>query len=66
MTSSRNQRKQVIAVRLSRIHSRVLDIYTLAQGLNALVLMLMLWCNRDAHGMVQGDVVIQCRQVLVT
>jgi hypothetical protein len=30
------------------------------------VLMLMLGCNYDAHGMVYGDAVMQCRQVLVT
>jgi hypothetical protein len=30
------------------------------------VLMLMLWCSRDAHGMVQGDAAMQCRQILVT
>jgi hypothetical protein len=37
-TSSRERRQQVIAMRLSRIHSGgVWDTYTLAQDINALV-----------------------------
>jgi hypothetical protein len=30
------------------------------------VLMLMIWCNHNTHGMVQGDVMMQCRQLLVS
>jgi hypothetical protein len=57
ITSSRDQRKQVIAVRLSRIHSGgVLDTYTLTQDLKyTCVLMLMVWCSPNAHGMVQEE-----------
>jgi hypothetical protein len=30
------------------------------------VLMLMIWCSHNTHGMVQGDAVMQCRQLLVS
>jgi hypothetical protein len=66
ITSSRDQRKQVIAARLLRIHSRGIGYLHSCSSLKCTcVLMLMLWCSRDPHGMVQGDAVMQCHQVLV-
>jgi hypothetical protein len=67
ITSSRGQQKQVIAVRLSRIHSRGIGYLPSCSRLKCTcVLMLMLWYIHDAHGMVQGDATMQCHQVLVT
>jgi hypothetical protein len=28
------------------------------------VLMLMIWCSHNVQGMLQGDAVMQCRQLL--
>jgi hypothetical protein len=67
ITSSRDHRTQVIAVRLSWIHSRGIGyLHSCSRLKCTCVLMLLLWCSHDAHGMVQGDAVMQCRQVLVT
>jgi hypothetical protein len=41
-----------------------LDTYTLAQDLNALVLMLTLCHSHDAHGTMQRDAVMQHHQLL--
>jgi hypothetical protein len=66
-TSSRERQKQVIVTSLLRIHSRgggIRYLHSCSRLKCTCVLMLMIWCNHNAHGMVQGDAVMQCRQLL--
>jgi hypothetical protein len=65
--SSREWWQQVIATRLSRIHSRggMGYLHSCSILKCTCVLMLMMWCNHNARGTVQGDPVMQCHQLLV-
>jgi hypothetical protein len=63
-TPSKEQWKQAVATRLSRIHSTGIGYLHSQSRLKCTwVLMLMIWCSHRTHGMAQRGVVEQCHQL---
>jgi hypothetical protein len=65
-SASRHQQKQVLMTRFSRIHSRGIGYLHSCSRLKCTWVLMCIQCySQDAHGVVQWNATMQCRQLLV-